>query len=275
VVLTTKDVARAEWLVQLKKPGVRELHAGSVSTRRDASFAAGLWHFAPDIWVEPLADALRDSDREVCFNAAYALGEFGPEAAPAVNSLVSILNSDDATLREGATFALAKLGMPALDQLIRLIDDKDQPVSLAAAKCFLLMGSLGREAVPRLITAAERHADDEKLSHLLASAIARMDRDRTIDALGKLLTSEATGIRSFAAFAVGEIGPPAQVFAQDLLPLLSDNSTRVRRDAAYALSRIDLPADFSTAELEAATHDSDRNVSLWAAAALRAIRAKR
>lgn len=275
LVVTTKHIARVKWLEQLEKPEPKALGAAAVDKRRETAFAAGFWQLDPDVWVEPLAKALNDNDRQVGFDAAYALGELGPLAEKAIDPLVSLLRSKDLRLREAAVFALGKIGSRSTKRLLELIDDPDSEIALAAAKSFKVMGSVGKAAVPKLIEAGKRHASNSELCDSIGSAIAVNDSEQAVPELRKLLKSDSEGIRSFAANAIGEIGPPGQPCAKDLLPLLTDQSLRVRIDTAHALARLDLPDDFPTTELEAAAKDPDRHVSLWAQAALRVIRSNK
>jgi len=284
LVVTTKPLARVKWLSQLRKPEPRDLVAGSLNDRREAAFAAGFWHLDPEVWVQLLVNALEDTDRDVRFDSAYALGECGPLAKSAIDPLCALLRSDDLTLREAATFALGRIGSEASLRLLELIDDPDRSIALSALKAFGVMGSGGNEAVTGMMAAAKRYADPKKslsddeycgLSHAIGSALSEVELGDAVPLLRDLLNSDSARIRSFAAFAIGEIGPRGQVCEPELQKLLSDDSTSVRRDAAYAMARIDLPSDTSTTALEAAANDPDYDVTLWATAALRVIRSKK
>lgn len=275
LVVTTKHLAKVKWVAQLDKPEPKGLSAPSVGERREAAFAAGFWHVDPDVWIQPLVAALNDSDRQVCFDAAYALGAMGPQAAPAIERLVSLLKSNDLTLREAAVFALGHIGPKASDSLLELVNDPDSGIALAAAKSFNVMGSAGKQAIPDLIAAAKRHADGEEICDNIGLAISAIDPGGAVPALCELLKSEKSGIRAFAANAIAEIGPLGRVCTQELLPLLTDQNLRVRIRAARALATIDLPADFPTVELEAAVKDPDENVSAWAKEGLRVIKSKK
>jgi len=275
LIVTTKQTARVKWIGQLRHPTLNELCAPSIRTRRDAAFAAGFWHLDAGLWIKPLATALKDCDRQVAFDAAFALGEIGPQASGAVNSLVDLLKSQDLRLREAAVVALAKIGPSTATRLLALIDDPDATIALAASKSFRLMGSVASEYIPKLIKAAQRHADNQDLREGIGEAIAGIDIGNTISVLCELLKSQAPEIRAFSAYTIAKLGPRGGQCAEDLLRLLSDQNLQVRRDAAYALARIDLPADTPTPALEAASNDEDRSVSLWAAEALRVIKSNR
>ena len=76
--------------------------------------------------VEELIQAFQDDDWEVRRNAAYALGEIGPEAKGAVPALRQALqNQDEVGVRVSVAYALEQIGtseaikaaVPALIQL--------------------------------------------------------------------------------------------------------------------------------------------------------------
>jgi HEAT repeat protein len=275
VVITTKQLARVKWQTYFAKPEPASLDSSSIADRREAVFAAPFWHLDPDLWIMALANLLDDVDRQVCFDAAYALGEFGPQATGAIDQLVTVIRAKDSTRREGALFALGNIGPPAINRLIELLDDRDTGVALAAAKSFDVMGSVGKQAIPGLFDAAERHADSTERSDSIALAIGNIDPTGSVPTLHKLLKSERDSLRAFAAVAIAEIGPVGRGCASDLLALLTDQNTRVRIAAARAMASIDLPADFPTVGLERALSDPDEHVRLWANAALRRIKLKK
>jgi HEAT repeat protein len=283
LVVTTKSLARAKWITTLQEPTIEDLKAESPEKRREAAFAAGFYHLDPDVWVLPLVNALDDVDRNVQFDCVFALAELGPQAKAAIDGLTALLKSKDLTLREGATWALGKIGPKALVKLGELIHDPDPAVALAATKAFEVMGSAGNEAVPTLIAAGKQYADQKanwddgeycKFCAAIASALSKIELGDAVDPLRVLLNSDSKGTRAFAANAIGDIGPHAQVCEPELQKLLSDDSIAVRRNAAYALARIDLPSTTATTALEAAAKDSDHHVTLWAKEALRVIKSK-
>jgi HEAT repeat protein len=275
LVVTTKEIARAKWLGELPKPRLKSLGTGSVAERRDVAFALGFWRGDPDVWVNPLVQALTDTDRDVRFDVAYALGEMGPTAEKAIVDLLKLLKSEDLTLREAAVFALGKIGPKATTGLLKLIDDPDSAIAIAAAKSVGVMGSVGNQAIPGLIKAATRHIDNEELCDRIATSIAAIDLGDTIPKLRELVKSEEAGIRSFAATTIAKMGPLGQSCASDLLPLLTDPKVRVRIAAAYALASIDLPSDFPTIAIQAAVKDSNEYVRAWSRHALRVIKSNK
>ena len=275
LVITTKQVARTRWLLQLKKPEMESLASPDVEKRREIVFAAGFWPLDPDVWVEPLAKALNDDDRQVSFDAAYALGELGPPASDAIDALIQLLQSNDPRRREAAAFALGKIGPKAADRLLKLIDGMDESIAIAAAKAMNVMGSAGNSALSGLIEIAKRRSDGFDRRESLCVAVAAVGMGDAIPKLQALLKSGQAHRRTFAARTLGYLRSRAKSCGEDLLPLLIDQETDVRIAAAYALANIDLDSDFPTDALEAAAKDSDRHVSLRAQSALRQIKPKK
>ncbi len=76
--------------------------------------------------VRVLIDALVDADHAVTEAAAWALGEFGDDAAPALDALSAIVTGhEDALCRESAVAALGAIGVPsALAVVLGALDDK-------------------------------------------------------------------------------------------------------------------------------------------------------
>lgn len=284
IVVTTKPLARIQWLTQLIRPRPHDLRATSVTVRREAAFSVAFFDVDPDDWIQPLVSSLEDADKDVRFDSVYALGELGPQAEASIDPLCQMLRSNDLTLRAAATNAVAKIGPKAASKLLKLIDDPDRSIALAAAAALGTMGSAGNDSVPGLVAAGERISaqgdggnNDEIiiLYHEIGSSLSMVELGDAVPLIRRLLKAENPGTRAFAAFTIGEIGPSAQVCEPELQKLLSDSSTTVRRDAAYALARLDLPSNTSTTALEAATNDPDYDVTLWAAKALRVIKSNR
>ncbi len=120
-------------LLQLGDEGSRALAEGlrdpDVQLRRNVALAllvlSGGWR-APaqklDIraYLPALVAALRDDDGSVRARVAQAIGEIGPDAAPAVSALVTLLTDSDEGSRNSACIALygigpvAKGALPAL-----------------------------------------------------------------------------------------------------------------------------------------------------------------
>ncbi len=84
---------------------IERLKYGGAQERRDAARALG--EIGPEAApaVEALIDALKYEDVRVRRTAAWALGQIGPEAAPAVETLIETLKDENAFIRCNATRA--------------------------------------------------------------------------------------------------------------------------------------------------------------------------
>jgi vesicle coat complex subunit len=90
----------------------------------------------PNYTPPALAQRLKDSDPNVRYSAARALGKYGPQAREYVPDLVQALKDRDKTVRMGAAYGLADVGPDALEAVPALkeaLKDKDAEVRKAAA----------------------------------------------------------------------------------------------------------------------------------------------
>lgn len=158
--------------------------------------------------LEPLTNALNDSNGSVRRNAAWAIGELtnmrGDERVNAVPHLVSLLNDSDEWVRMAAVRALGEI--------------RDE------------------RAVKKLINALSDAA--WKVRELGAWALGEMKEERAVQTLCKMLLEDAQAeARETAAWALGEIRSSQAVAF--LNQALNDPEMRVRDKAKWALSEIE------------------------------------
>lgn len=158
--------------------------------------------------LEPLTNALNDSNGSVRRNAAWAIGELtnmrGGERANAVPRLISLLNDSDEWVRMASVRALGEIR----DE--RAIEN--------------LIGTLSDAAW--------------KVRELGAWALGEMKEERAVQTLCKMLLEDSNAeARVTAAEALGEIKSSQAVAS--LNQALNDPETRVRDKARWALSEIE------------------------------------
>jgi HEAT repeat protein len=123
---------------------------------------------------------LKSASAKTRATAAEEIGKIGQVRAsyakPAVQPLVDVLKDKDASVRQAAATALARIDepkevVPALVTLLK--DDKEQRVRAAAASGLGLMGDASREALPTLRQVAQEARAKGRDAQPLAQACGR------------------------------------------------------------------------------------------------------
>ncbi len=181
--------------------------------------------------------------------AICELEEHGIDAVPAVSQLIRLLDARDARTRQAAAYALGAIGKDATAAIPSLVE------------------RIG-EGEPRRI-AFETPVTDVALS--AAVALGRMGED-TVGPLERCLADKRPGVRGHAAFALGKIGPEASAAIPALVRRLKDRDGPVRREAVWALGQIGPNATPAIPVLVDSLKDDKDFVRVAAAKALGSIR---
>ena len=159
---------------------------------------------ARDALLKVLPAALKDSRLEVRLKAAKLLQDVPDPVA--VEPLIGALRDKDSNVHQRAGIALGKIGQPAVKSLVELLHDLDPEMRRVAAE------QLGKIRNP------------EALEPLLTA-----------------LRDPDPNVQWWAAWALGEIGSPAE---EALKKLLRDPDRGVQRWAKEALNKIqNIPFD--------------------------------
>ena len=255
--------------------------------------------------AEALAKALAP-ERDAAFRleVLLALGQLGPEAAPAVPALMRSLSDTETEVAIGrqkvklynyAVRVLEQIKRPSkesMDVLVKALGEKDYPVMQRMGA--VLLGRLGpdaRRAVGTLTKAVD--SGGEKLQTCAIQAlgliggadaakvlIARLEtlpkhRAELIKALGETRQRSAM----LALVAVVKRGPYRSVMGEALrkfgtqpvgllLPMLGDKKRQVRESAAMALGDLGSLAGRAVGALRIALKDTHEGVRSMAAVAL-------
>jgi HEAT repeat protein len=216
---------------------IEGLKSDEVSIRRNAAFALG--EIGPDAQTatEALTSALRnDQDIEVRRNAAFALGEIGSSAIP---ELLDSLGDKDSRMRRNVAAALVRIGQPAVPRLIQLLHAENSIIRNNAAGILGRIGPKAKKAIPALEKALQ---DEDKAFCWTVKQALRKIKQVTVDDLIECLNDKDIIIRSHAVESLGEMGPEAKSAVPQLILCLKDQKAEVRKKAALALAGIGKPA---------------------------------
>jgi HEAT repeat protein/beta-lactamase regulating signal transducer with metallopeptidase domain len=219
------------------------------------------------IALEPLTNALNDSNPSVRRNAAWAIGELtnmsSGERSGAVPKLVALLDDSDEWVRMASARSLGEIrDERATEGLIAHLSDREWRVRNLAA------WSLGemkeKRAVATLCDVLQSDAQFE-VRKTTAWALAEIQDKRAVETLCNVLRSDAQAeVRVTTAWALGETKDKRAV---DTLchSLLTDTDADVRKNAAWALGEIQNRK--ALAALKQALSDPDERVRtkvMWA-----------
>lgn len=186
--------------------------------------------------VPTLLKSLDDKDNRVCWHAARALGAIGSNAEAVVPALVDKLDAESPLLRGNVAMALARFGpesASAVPKLIPMLKDSDPNLRVAAARTLGAIGPAAEAAVPALDDALE----DEVGTVTFASAEALGGIGKpAVPVLAARLEDE--NLRPLVAAVLGEIGPDAVGAVPQLLKLLDSEERSIRVEAVLAISNM-------------------------------------
>ncbi|MBN1426190.1 HEAT repeat domain-containing protein [Candidatus Fermentibacteria bacterium] len=194
---------------------------------------------------------------------ADALADIG---RPAAGALIGLLDDPDPERRQEAARALGLVGENrAVGPLLGKLSDESLDVRFKAVEA---LGRLrAKEAVDTLIVLLMSRTKD--LSRLAAVALGRIGAETAVEPLLGFLDGPNWWDRAAAVDALGEIGSEAALNA--LMARFDGEEVHVRRSIVIALLKIGSGRALAT--LEAALQDEDKEVRLFAAEALKRLRA--
>ncbi len=173
-------------------------------------------------------DLLNDSDWVVRREAIITLGEMGDERC--VEPIVRCLRDGDWQVREASVEALAMIGSPAVELLLRYIRDYDARKSV--------IKTLGKINDERVLDPLISLLHNDEFKDDATWALAELGKP-AVGRLLELLKDPDEGIRKQAILALGEIKDASCVDA--LIESLKDSDWFTRLSAASALEKIGDP----------------------------------
>lgn len=173
-------------------------------------------------------DLLGDADWVVRREAAITLGEMGDERC--IEPLAKCLRDGDWQVRDAAVEALAMIGSPAVELVIRYMRDFD-----ARKSAIKTLGKINDERVLEPLLSMLRN---DEFKDDATWALAELGQP-AIEKLLECLEDKDEVVRKQATLALGEIKDPASV--EPLIQRLKDQDWFIRLSAAAALEKIGDP----------------------------------
>ncbi len=196
--------------------------------------------------VPALVEALKDPDPAVRWKVVQSLAGVGPEAKAAVPALIPLLK-DDALAKasesyfgeEAVAYALIRIGMDAVPDLLAALGDSDFVIRGRVAGVLGRIGAPAKKAVPKL---RQMLANENKVLPVLeaAAALIRLGDDPRAprQVLGELLRHEAPGVRWVTLNEIGRLGDRANALTQNVIARLDDADVQVRAMAVETIRNL-------------------------------------
>lgn len=184
---------------------------------------------------------LKDPIFDIRKDAAWALGEIGPEAKEAIPHLVEALQDEFEFVRREAIESLSKIGAnPAeiVPAFIKALKDQDWIVRREGAESLGKLGFRAKEAIPSLILVLKDPNENCRSSAKVALSKIGTASKEAIPGLVEALLDDHALIRAEAATALGRIGFEAESAILDLLQALLDPEIPVRNTAIDSVEKI-------------------------------------
>ena len=203
-----------------------QLTAEDIEVRRSAVVALGR---IGDSSVTPsLVNTL--NEEALAIDAANALAQIGDERA--VDGLLNLIGSDDASIRQAATSALNSVMPPSMSKrIIPLLNDPDPNVRESAVK---IAGYFGYPEAAGALVDLSRD-ENERVRCAAIEHLPYVEDERVLGVLFHAIKGETPKARAAAARALGIMDGPQVV--EQLIEALGDEDVWVRYFGARALGR--------------------------------------
>ncbi len=232
---------------------VESLKDSELGVRRSAAEALGEIGPPASDAITPLIKTLKDQSEnaDVRGNAAHALARIGPDRTEVASALTGALEDNDPKIEEAAVKALAATSLATKqdENATRVVASLSGQLMTgeterrrSAATELGKMGPAAQAALPELIDATGKRAEDSEVRRLAAAAVGSMGpyaRD-AVPTLIQVLNDrkEDPDVQASAIVALGQIGPAAKQAIPALVETLRQQNQQFRALALVALERI-------------------------------------
>lgn len=176
-----------------------------------------------------LAISLRDVDWFVRKESAYALSEIDGYRAAGI--LADALRDEDTRVVDEVKKSLIKIGKPAIEPVINLLNDRNGDVQRNAG---CVLSKIGKPAIDPLIKTLKNSNYSVVVEAIWA--LGEIGDSRAADSLILVLKNENSLVRWEAISALGKIGDNKIV--QFIKPMLNDKDNRIQTTAKEVIERL-------------------------------------
>lgn len=182
--------------------------------------------------------------RTVRLQAISALGRLAEAAVPATESLVQSLRDVDRDIRWQAAFALARTGESGVMSLMGALEDASVDVREIAA-VGLGFAQIGRGSAIERLSRQIQDEGDARVRAACLGSLTRLQDDAMSSAVETqwrdLLHHSDPAIRRNAIIRLGESGESGRPLTKDVLARAADQDQEVRAASVLALARMGCP----------------------------------
>jgi hypothetical protein len=191
----------------------------------------------------------KSSTGERKIEAVFAIGDFGPDAAPAAAFLGSLLSDSSVELRIAAATSLAKIGPGnslAVPQLSQALADSNERVRSLAAMALQATGPGAGPAVPQLSSALnDPSAHVRYFAAAALAAIGPQARPAVPEMAKRLSVKDESGfVFGNILYALGSLGPNASAALPELRQIAKDRKSTAAERAIAQIEGKEMPATF-------------------------------
>jgi len=262
---------------QLARDATEQLFEGlksdDPSVRKASAKALAELRPGPEITLPIMEKAFANADERVIHGALDSLAGMGPAGIP---RLIDALKYE--SVRPYVIYMIGQHGpaaYPAVDALVKLIDDKNPDVQHEALIALAKIGPAAKTAVPALIKTLEQNEGSVCCASVYALGSIGPEAKEATAAIAKNLDSDDETLALLSAWSLANIQPQDAKAAEKAVPILigglANPDVKFRRGAAEALKKFGPLAKSAVPALEKASQDGDETVRKMSAEALKTI----
>lgn len=193
--------------------------------------------------LQPLVEAIPDSDRTTYYGIAATISELGEAAKPAAAIFVELLRNGPENRRWAAMYTLSKLGdaaLPAIPDYIENLHHKEFNFQVIACRALAALGAASKDAVPKLIELMDKDVILSTRTHaaMCLGAIGPIEGVDLADLFTDMIEEPNAFSQERGLIALGRLGRHAEGKREFVEGLLNQETFSQRPEAARTLWQI-------------------------------------